>query len=87
MAKATKPGKAKQAKLKPAEKTQKKLGVKKKIAKKKAALPLPGGHEIAQAYSQGGSARIATAQPFPDRGGCHDSGSAVGNGGTAPAGG
>ena len=43
MAKATKPGKAKQAKLKPAEKTQKKLGVKKKIAKKKAALPLPGG--------------------------------------------
>jgi len=43
MAKATKPGKVKRAKLKPAEKAQKKPGVKKKIAKKKAALPLPGG--------------------------------------------
>ncbi|MBM3586539.1 MAG: phosphoribosyl-ATP diphosphatase [Alphaproteobacteria bacterium] len=43
MAKATKPGEAKRAKAKPAEKLMKKLSVIEKIAKKKAALPLPGG--------------------------------------------
>jgi len=43
MAKATKPGKVKQAKLKPAEKAKKEPRVKKKIAKQKVALPLPGG--------------------------------------------
>jgi phosphoribosyl-ATP pyrophosphohydrolase len=46
MAKATKPGKVKPTKVKPSEKAKKKPGVKEKIAKKKAALPLPGGLKV-----------------------------------------